>query len=130
MGFLRPSAACAPPTPAFAQPLGSDIRIPGARRVVDPDDEELLTAALTSISEMLELTGQSSCLARDGAACADRQHLVLTWQRDSGAMTDRTDKPMLTYGRLYVLLRRTPPGPPLEPPVRYRLPAIARLWVQ
>lgn len=45
------------PTPAFALPLGSDIRILGARRVVDPDEEESLIAALTSTSEVLELTG-------------------------------------------------------------------------
>lgn len=43
------------PTPAFALPLGSDIRILGARRVVDPDEESLI-AALTSTSEVLELT--------------------------------------------------------------------------
>lgn len=43
------------PTPAFALPLGSDIRILGARRVVDPDEEESLIAALTSTSEVLEL---------------------------------------------------------------------------
>lgn len=45
------------PTPAFALPLGRDIRILGARRVVDPDEEESLVAALTSTSEVLELTG-------------------------------------------------------------------------
>jgi hypothetical protein len=45
------------PTPAFARPLGSDVRILGARRVVDPDEEESLIAALTSTSEVLELTG-------------------------------------------------------------------------
>lgn len=45
------------PTPAFRLPLGSDIRILGARRVVDPDEEESLIAALTSTSEVLELTG-------------------------------------------------------------------------
>ena len=45
------------PTPAFTLPLGSDIRILGARRVVDSDDEESLIAALTSTSEVLELTG-------------------------------------------------------------------------
>jgi hypothetical protein len=45
------------PTPAFALPLGCDIRLLGARRVVDPDDEEALIASLTSTSEVLELTG-------------------------------------------------------------------------
>ncbi|WP_250506438.1 RecB family exonuclease [Bowdeniella massiliensis] len=45
------------PTPAFALPLGSDIRILGALRVVDPDEEESLVAALTSTSEVLEVTG-------------------------------------------------------------------------
>ena len=45
------------PTPAFTLPLGSDIRILGARRVVDSDDEESLIAAVTSTSEVLELTG-------------------------------------------------------------------------
>lgn len=45
------------PTPAFALPLGRDVRILGARRVVDPDEEESLIVALTSTSEVLELTG-------------------------------------------------------------------------
>lgn len=45
------------PTPAFTLPLGTDIRIVGARRVVDFDDEESLIAAVTSTSEVLELTG-------------------------------------------------------------------------
>lgn len=45
------------PTPAFALPLRSDIRILSARRVVDPDEEESLIAVLTSTSEVLELTG-------------------------------------------------------------------------
>lgn len=45
------------PTPAIALPLGSGIRILGARRVIDPEDEEALIAALTSASEVLELTG-------------------------------------------------------------------------
>lgn len=45
------------PTPAFGLPLGSDIRILGVRRVVDPDEEESLIAMLTSTSEVLELTG-------------------------------------------------------------------------
>jgi hypothetical protein len=44
------------PTPAFALPLGRDIRILGARRVVDADEEESLIAALTSTSEVVELT--------------------------------------------------------------------------
>lgn len=45
------------PTPAFALPLGMDVRILGARRVVDPEEEESLITALTSTSEVLELTG-------------------------------------------------------------------------
>lgn len=43
------------PTPAFTLPLGSDVRILGARRVVDPDETTSLIAALTSTSEVLEL---------------------------------------------------------------------------
>lgn len=45
------------PTPAFALPLGTEVRILGARRVVDPDEEDSLIAALTSTSEVLELSG-------------------------------------------------------------------------
>ena len=44
------------PTPVSTPPLGSSIRILGVRRVVDPDDEPALIAALTSTSEVLEVT--------------------------------------------------------------------------
>ncbi len=43
------------PTPGFTPPLGSRIRALGVRRVVDPDDDKSLIAALTSTSEVLEL---------------------------------------------------------------------------
>ena len=41
------------PTPSYAVPMDRDIRILGARRVVDPDDEEALIAAVASVSEIL-----------------------------------------------------------------------------
>lgn len=41
------------PTPSYAVPIGRDIRILGARRVVDPDEEEALIAAVASVSEIL-----------------------------------------------------------------------------
>lgn len=44
------------PSPVFTPPLGSSIRILGVRRVVDPDDDGSLIAALSSTSEVLELT--------------------------------------------------------------------------
>jgi hypothetical protein len=44
------------PTPSDALPLDHDVRILGARRVVDPDEEDALIAALTSVSEVLQLT--------------------------------------------------------------------------
>ena len=44
------------PTPTFTPLLGSDIRILGVRRAVDSDDEGSLIAAVTSTSEVLELT--------------------------------------------------------------------------
>ena len=46
------------PTPAFTLPLGSDIRILGARRVLDPDEGGSLIAALTNNSEVVELKGR------------------------------------------------------------------------
>jgi hypothetical protein len=44
------------PTPALTLTVGRDVRILGVRRVVDPDEEESLIAALTGTSEVLELT--------------------------------------------------------------------------
>lgn len=44
------------PTPAITLPLGKSIRILGARRMIDPDEEESLIAAFTTSSEVLELT--------------------------------------------------------------------------
>lgn len=44
------------PAPALALPVGSEVRILGARRVVDPDEEASLVGAMTSTSEVLELT--------------------------------------------------------------------------
>lgn len=43
------------PTPSYAVPLDRNIRILGARRMVDPDEEEALIAAVASVSEVLEL---------------------------------------------------------------------------
>ncbi len=43
------------PTPSYAVPMNRDIRILGARRVVDPDEEEALIAAVASVSEILVL---------------------------------------------------------------------------
>lgn len=40
-------------TPSYAVPMDRDIRILGARRVVDPDEEEALIAAVASVSEIL-----------------------------------------------------------------------------
>ncbi len=45
------------PTPSYAVPMDRDIRILGARRVVDPDEDEALIAAVGSVSEVLELDG-------------------------------------------------------------------------
>lgn len=44
------------PTPTYALPMGGDVRILGARRVVDVDEGDALIAALGSRSEVLELT--------------------------------------------------------------------------
>lgn len=44
------------PTTSYAVPMGSKIRILGARRVVDPDEGDALIAVLTSFSEVLALT--------------------------------------------------------------------------
>ena len=44
------------PTPSFSLTPGHDAQILGARRTVDPDEEEVLIAALASVSEVLELT--------------------------------------------------------------------------
>jgi hypothetical protein len=44
------------PTPSFSLPPGRDVQILGARRTVDPDEEEALIAVLASVSEVLELT--------------------------------------------------------------------------
>lgn len=41
------------PTPSYAVPMDREIRILGARRVVDPDEEEALIAAVASVSEIL-----------------------------------------------------------------------------
>lgn len=46
------------PTPSLRLPVGRHIRILGARRVIDPDEEGSLIAALTRTSEVLELTRQ------------------------------------------------------------------------
>lgn len=43
------------PTPSYAVPMGSDIRILGARRVVDRDEDDALIATLSSFSEVFEL---------------------------------------------------------------------------
>ncbi|WP_246117564.1 PD-(D/E)XK nuclease family protein [Cellulomonas composti] len=43
------------PTPSYAVPVERNVRVLGARRVVDPDDPDSLVAALTSVSEVLEL---------------------------------------------------------------------------
>ena len=45
------------PTPSFTLSVGSDVRLLGARRTVDPDEEDALVASLTSASEVLEMTG-------------------------------------------------------------------------
>jgi hypothetical protein len=44
------------PTPSFALPLGRSIRVIGAKRAVDPDQEGALIAALASLSEVLQVT--------------------------------------------------------------------------
>ncbi|MDR2379902.1 MAG: hypothetical protein LBE08_01780 [Bifidobacteriaceae bacterium] len=44
------------PAPSFGLPVGRDIRILGAKRTVDPDEEGTLIASLASVSEVLELT--------------------------------------------------------------------------
>lgn len=41
------------PSPSYALPTGGDIRVLGARRVVDPDEEDVLIAALASVSELV-----------------------------------------------------------------------------
>ncbi|MBK9474656.1 MAG: PD-(D/E)XK nuclease family protein [Tetrasphaera sp.] len=41
------------PTPSYAVPMDRDIRILGARRVIDPDEEDALIAAVASVSEIL-----------------------------------------------------------------------------
>lgn len=66
------------PTSVFALRLGRDVRILGVRRVVDPDEEESLIAALENTSEVLELTGSPLGFARGGVGPADWQHLVVT----------------------------------------------------
>jgi len=43
------------PTPSYTVPMDRDIRILGARRVVGPDEEGALIAAVASVSEVLEL---------------------------------------------------------------------------
>ncbi|WP_161988626.1 PD-(D/E)XK nuclease family protein [Pedococcus bigeumensis] len=45
------------PTPSFALPIGLEVRVLGARRTVDPDDEDSLIAVLTGFSEVLRLAG-------------------------------------------------------------------------
>lgn len=43
------------PTSSYPVPVGRNVRILGARRVVDPDEEDALIAAVASVSEVLEL---------------------------------------------------------------------------
>lgn len=44
------------PSPSHRLPVGSAVRILGARRTVDPDEDDALIAALASASEVLEMT--------------------------------------------------------------------------
>ncbi|WP_167880511.1 PD-(D/E)XK nuclease family protein [Nocardioides guangzhouensis] len=44
------------PNPSFTLPAGQDVRILGAKRTVDPDEEEALIASVTSASEVLTVT--------------------------------------------------------------------------
>ncbi|MHA7861538.1 PD-(D/E)XK nuclease family protein [Tessaracoccus sp. Y36] len=44
------------PTPSYAVTMDREIRIIGARRVVDADEEDALIAAVASVSEVLEMT--------------------------------------------------------------------------
>jgi hypothetical protein len=43
------------PNPSFALLLGHEVRILGARRTIDPDEEDALIASLTSVSEVLQV---------------------------------------------------------------------------
>lgn len=43
------------PSPSFSLPTDQDIRILGAKRTIDPDEEEALIASVTSVSEVLHV---------------------------------------------------------------------------
>jgi hypothetical protein len=43
------------PNPSYTLPLGHEVRVLGARRTIDPDEEETLIASLTSVSEVLQV---------------------------------------------------------------------------
>ena len=42
--------------PSYTLPLGHDVRILGARRIVDPDEEQVLIASLATSSEVYRIT--------------------------------------------------------------------------
>lgn len=44
------------PNPSFALPTDQDVRILGAKRTIDPDEEDALIASVTSVSEVLQVT--------------------------------------------------------------------------
>ncbi len=44
------------PNSSFTLPTGEDVRILGAKRTIDPDEEETLIASVTSVSEILQVT--------------------------------------------------------------------------
>lgn len=52
------------PTPSLTLPLGRAVRILGARRVVDPDEEDALIAAFGTTSEQLVLSDPGSTAGR------------------------------------------------------------------
>jgi hypothetical protein len=43
------------PNPSFSLPTDQDVRILGAKRTIDPDEEETLIASVTSVSEVLHV---------------------------------------------------------------------------
>jgi len=43
------------PNPSYVLPIGHEVRVLGARRTIDPDEEEALIASLTSASEVLRV---------------------------------------------------------------------------
>lgn len=46
------------PSPSSALPIGHDVRILGARRIIDPDEEDALIVSLNSASETFQLTSR------------------------------------------------------------------------